>query len=609
MKNDCPRLLILALLILVPSAGAAKDRSVEELRRDVEFLASAELEGRMTGTDGEKQAADYIVRELKSIGARPLPGSGGFLRPFEFTAGTEDTGSSLVVEGAPDGEAESWKGSKNVRALSFTDSGSVSGAVVFAGYGLTVPDSQEFSYDSYAGLDVEDKIVLVLRYFPEDTEGDARAALARYAGLRYKALQARDRGAKALLVVTGPRSPNAGKTVDMSYDAALSGSGVVAASVGGEVAARIFEIFVEKSLEQVQESLDSGNPHATGFEIDDLTLTLDVKIKRERRTGHNVIGHLPAAGEAAGDDAGWIILGAHYDHLGRGRHGNSLARKEESGGIHLGADDNASGVAAVLAAGQRLNGLPQRPPILLAFWSGEELGLLGSNDFVKGEPETIERLTAYLNFDMVGRMREDRLNLQAVGSSSVWPGLIEKTNVVVGLDVRTQQDPYLPTDASTFYQAGIPVLNFFTGSHEDYHRPSDVPSAVNYDGVASVARFAALVVQKLGRLEEPPDFVKVERKTEATGSRDSLRAYTGTIPDYATEVDGLRLGGVADGGPADLAGLREGDVIVELAGRKIANIYDYTYALDAVKIGQPVKVKCMRDGQQLEMTITPTARP
>jgi hypothetical protein len=593
-------------LLLSPTARAAAD----DLKRHVEFLASEQLEGRLSGSAGERTAAEYLVGELKRIGAVPLTGAQGFEFPFDFTAGTNDIGSKLMIDlpGAPLREA--WAGTDQVRALSFSDNGTVEGPVVFAGYGLRIPDSEDLSYDSFFGLDVKDKIVVVLRYSPENVDDDRRAEMRRYSGLRYKALQARERGAKALLVVTGPNSPNAGKTIDAKFDAALSGSGLLAASISGEVAERIFST-VEGGLAKAQRALDDGNPHVSGFEIPDVTLSLEVKIERETRTGHNVIGYLPPRhdGRDVAEAQDFLILGAHYDHLGRGRHGNSLARGDEEGQVHCGADDNASGVAAVLDAGARLAGQATHAPIVLAFWSGEELGLLGSTEFVKNPPIPADEIAAYMNFDMVGRVRDNRLNLQGVGSSSVWKALIERSNVVVGFDVRTQSDPYLPTDASVFYRAGVPIVAFFTGSHEDYHRPTDRAATINLSDLERVAHFASILALKVGRLDEPPDYVKSEQRRESTGDTAGVRAYTGTIPDYATEVEGLRLSGVVGGGPADKAGLREGDVIVEFAGRLITNVYDYTYALDAIKVDEPVAVICLRDGERVEVTITPTARP
>ncbi len=592
------------LLAATPAIGATGS-----LESYVTYLTSDELEGRLTGSGGERMAADFIAGQLGELGAEPLPGQEEFKIPFEFTAGTNDGGTTLALKAA---EVErEWSSVDSVQALSFSDNASVTGGVVFAGYGLVLPESQDFFYDSYTGLDVEGKIVLALRYFPEDMDQESRSKLARYSGLRYKALQARERGAKALLVVAGPRSPNAGEIVPMTFDTAVSGSGIIAASISGAVADQLFEHVADKTLEQAQASLDDGNPHVTGFEIPGFELTLDVKVERERRTGYNVVGML-AGTDPGGSDKPYVLLGAHYDHLGRGKNGNSLARAEEVGGIHYGADDNASGTAALLEAGARLVGMEHKRNVVLAFWSGEELGLLGSSAFLNGPDDeallAVDTTAGYVNMDMVGRMKDNRLTVQAIGSSSVWPRLIEQSNVPVGFDIQTMEDPYLPTDSTAFNTASVPTLNLFTGSHEDYHRPSDTAEKINYEDLARVAQFGALVTYRLANMDQAPDFVNVTPKRQEGGSRDTLRAFTGTIPDYTTEVEGLRLSGVIEGGPAAEAGLQEGDIIVGFAGQEITNIYDYTYALEVVKIGEPVAVVFMREGERHEVTMTPTAR-
>ena len=287
----------------------------ESVKTHVMTLASKEMAGRLTGTDGAHKAADYIIQELERLGASTLPGQSSYRIPFEFTAGVQDTGSWLTVD--------EWSApSDSVRGLSFSDVGEADGPVVFAGYGITVPESQDFGYDSYFGLDVADKIVLVLRYFPEDASADVRSVLARYSGLRYKALNARERGAKGLLLVTGPRSPNAGELAALTFDTAASGSGIVAASITGDLAERFFEHVEDKTLEQAQEDLDSANPHVSGFEIPDVNLRVEVQLEREMGTGYNVVGYFPANahGNAAFADR-FVLMGAHYDHLGAGRQG------------------------------------------------------------------------------------------------------------------------------------------------------------------------------------------------------------------------------------------------------------------------------------------------
>ena len=589
--------LFLALCFAMPLC--AQQSSIE---RDVRKLSSSQFNGRMTGSAGAQDAAAYLIERLQAIGAAPLAGYDSMLHPFEFTAGSHDTGS--VIELHSTTGTQRWTGTQYVRALPFSVSESVTADVVFAGYGLVVPDEDGFSYNSYFGLDVKDKIVLVLRYSPEDTEGELRGRLARYSGLRYKALQARERGAAALLVVSGPRSAASGETIALQYDAALAGSGIIGASISSAVSDQLFAS-VEGGLRAAQEALDSGNPHISGFELPGVRVTVDASIERVRRTGRNVLAQLSGA---ASSDAGWVMLGAHYDHLGIGNHGGSRADESEIGEVHPGADDNASGVAAVLEVGRQLSARKDRPNTVLAFWSGEELGLLGSSHFVKDAPVPLQRFYGYLNFDMVGRLRDNRIILQGTGSSDSWQALLEQANEQAAFDLRLQRDPYLPTDSTQLYQAGLPVVNFFTGTHDDYHRPADSADKLNYPGLQRVADYATDIAMRLSGLETAPVYVEVERSRKNTGGRHTLRAYTGTIPDYGSDVAGLALSGVVAGGPAAVAGIEAGDVIVEFAGHTITNIYDYTFALETIVPGAAVSVVGLRGDARVEFSIVPEIR-
>ena len=510
--------------------------------------------------------------------------------------------------------------------LSFSRNGVVEGEVVFVGYGLTVPGEMGVGYDSYAGIDVTDKIVVALRYVPEAVEPERRRQLNRYAGHRYKAMQARERGAKAFLVVAGPNSPNAGKLIPLDVDNSLADSGIIAASISDTVANALFAPS-GKQLKEVQSGLDVENPHFVGqFALPDVTIKITVSIEKVKKTARNVLGLLPP--ENPSPDAEYIVIGAHYDGLGYGETG-SLARKDEEGQIHNGADDNASGTAVVLELAARLSKMreahsvggssapdierssapePIKRGVLFTLWSGEEIGIIGSSHFVENPVVPLEQLVAYLNFDMVGRLENNSLMLQGVGSSSAWPALIERQNVPVGFNLTLQTDPYLPTDVTAFYPKKVPVLNFFTGGHEDYHRPTDDVETLNYEGMARVVALGDGLVLEMATAAERPEYVEVERHQTGGGSRDTLRAYLGTIPDYSTDIAGVKLSGVRAGGPADKAGLKGGDVIVEFGGQQIANIYDYTFALDAVKIGEPVEVVVLRVGKRVTLTVIPEAR-
>jgi Zn-dependent M28 family amino/carboxypeptidase len=331
-------------------------------------------------------------------------------------------------------------------------------------------------------------------------------------------------------------------------------------------------------------------------------------VLREQKTGHNVVAYLPATTPVTGVARPWVALGAHYDHLGHGEAGNTLASKDEAGKVHFGADDNASGSAAALAVAATLSTQPRRRNVLVGLWSGEELGLIGSSAFAATPPVPLDILAAYLNFDMVGRMQDNKLTVQAAGTSPMWGRILEQANVAAGFDLVVQEDPYQPTDVATFNLASVPSLNFFTGAHADYHKPSDTANKIDYEDLDRIVDFAAAIVRRIEDATDAPAFTKVQQQMQGGGGRAGVRIFTGTIPDYASDVKGLSLGGVVGGGPAEQAGLQKGDVIVEIASQTIANIYDYTYALDLLKIGQPAKVIYMRDGKRQETMLTPAAR-
>lgn len=576
---------------------------VDELERHVIALTSDAMEGRETGTTGEALAAEYIADVFTQLGLEPAGDGGGWTQRFEFPAAVSlGEGNALRLDGAALGEVDvDW------RPLAFSRSGE-SGAlpVVFAGYGMIVPARGDSpGYDSYRDLDVRDKWVVVFRFAPEDLPPERRSRLARFAGLRYKATVARDRGAAGLLVVTGPRSEVRHPLVPLRGDASLTGVSLYAASISRALA----ETLLGRDLDALQAPLGTGE-FVPGFEVDGASLAGRIVLKTERRSGHNVLGRLPGS-----DGAGLapVVIGAHYDHLGRGSAAGSLA--DEPGRIHRGADDNASGVAVMLEVAGSLVADPPRRDLVFAAWSGEEVGLLGSSHYVRDlEPPSphvasdAREIAAYLNLDMVGRLR-DSLVLWGVGSSPVWSREVERANVVVGLPVDLQSDSYVPSDATSFYLKGVPSLTAFTGAHAEYHTPGDTADLLDYTGMREIARLVRALVLALGSSDELPEYVAAERPEGSGARRAFLRAWLGTIPDYAPrESSGLALSGVMKGGPADQAGLRAGDVIVELAGRRVENIYDYTYAIESLAVGETVPVTVVRDGARLSFDLTPRSR-
>jgi Tol biopolymer transport system component len=590
--------------------------SAADLRQHVGYLADPGLEGRLTGSPGAHLATEYVANAFDALNLQPAGDTATWYQAFEFTAGVSlGSGNRLILD-SPTGRDELTP-DRDWRPLAFSPNGDVPPAgVSFAGYGITAPATEEFApYDAYADLEVADRWVMVFRFMPEAIPAEQRQHLMHYAELRYKAMVARDKGARGLIVVSGPNSGVREELVKMSREGAVASGGFPVISITDAVAERLLAPS-GRSLAALQDALDEGSSQP-GFEVPSLSLAARIDIRKERRVGRNALGLLRVA-DAPTDEL--VIVGAHVDHIGRGDGLDSLASGDDVGKIHPGADDNASGVAGLLEIAQYLahlhhtGRLGARRDILFAAWSGEELGVLGSNHFVKTfgsgaeEPDSLRpRVSSYLNLDMIGRL-QDKLYLQGVGSSLDWAGEIERRNAPVGLPIVTQRDSYLPTDATPFYLKGVPVLNAFTGAHSQYNTPADTADTLNYPGAARVARLMALLTRSLARSEAAPAYVRME-KPAATVSRRNLRAYLGTIPEYAdSAVSGVALTGVARGGPADQAGLREGDIIVGLAGRRVENIYDYTYALNACRVGQAVEVIVNRDGEEIALEVLPGSR-
>lgn len=607
-------------------ANTTADIRSEDMKQHVTYLASDALDGRLTGTEGEKLATQYVADVFQNIGLVPFGDKDSWFENFEFTAGVAlGKGNKLALQGG--------KGSEEIlvdrdwRPLSFSKLGDIeSSSIVFAGYGIETPDGAAGNdgkkiepYSSYAHLDVKDKWVLVLRYQPEGVTQERRNELTNYASLRYKALTARQKGARGLLVISGPNSKVVDQLVTMGFDASLASSGIIAVSITDALGSKLLAS-AGKSLKELQDKLDTGDLMG-GIECSGLKISAHIAIDQEKKMGRNVLGMLCKGTEPDFHTAPLIVC-AHVDHLGSKAGSNSRAKGDELNKIHHGADDNASGTAGVmeiaqwLADAKKQGKLDLKRDILFAAWSGEELGLLGSAHFcedlakmIKGDPNAklSGMLDACLNMDMIGRF-DKNLVLQGVGSSSWWPKEIEKRNAVTGLPITTQNDAHLATDSTSFYTRGIPTLNAFTGAHADYHMPSDTADKVNYEKAAQIAKLMGLIARALATNHEGPDYVAMEAPKNQ-GTRTGLRVYLGTIPDYAQgDIKGVKLSGVSPVGPAAKAGVKGGDIIIKLGGKDIQNIYDYTYVMGEIKIGVETSIIVQRDGKPVELKIMPGSR-
>ncbi len=592
MTRKLVALAALVLAALAPLAAAAnREDARERLSYDIHFLASDALEGRFSGSEGAKVAAGFIADRFRSLGLTPAGDGGTFFQHFSFIARVHPGPGNALAFGLPGGTRTAAP-ETDFRPLAFSASGPASAEVVFAGYGIRAPD---LSYDDYAGLDVKGKIVLVLRFSPEGDNPDSR--FQPHMALRRKASEARDLGAAALLVATGPVGAKETTPVKISFDASFADSGLPVMGISTPLAEALFAAHGFTLAELQQRMNDRKEPASRPLGV---TATLKADVVQERADALNVLAELPGSDPTL--RAQTVVVGAHYDHLGYGGEGSgSLAPDVHA--IHPGADDNASGTAGMMEIARRFAARPPARTILFAGFSGEEEGLLGSNHLVQHLPVPKESVVAMVNLDMVGRPKAGpALTLGGYGTAKEWPGLVEKTNGAHHLKLATNKGGFGASDHSSFYAADVPVLFLFTGAHEDYHKPSDTADRINYAGMAKVVSFGADLARAVADLPARPTFEKVA--DEGAGERRGFKVRTGAIPEYGFEGPGVKLSGARGGSPADKAGLKAGDIVLRFGDRDVRNIYDYMYALGDHKAGDQVVLLVKRGSETLHLTVT-----
>jgi Tol biopolymer transport system component len=559
---------------------------------DIRWLADPAREGRGVGTAGLDAAGAYVEERFRALGLAPAGDAGGYRQSFAVRTGiTVEPATALRLNGAEVPRA-------SFQPAGYSGSGKAAGKLVLAGYGLRDPANH---IDDYAGLDVKGKIVVVRRFAP-DHPAYATPERQRSAGdIRQKAWLARERGARALVVVDWPAPAKKQTPTGQSHGAGAAGSDeapLPAPRAEGQGDAGIPVVLVKRAvLEPLFTALEHRKSASAELEV---TLTFTT------RPAFNVVGRLRATGPARA--AGAVLVGAHYDHLGLGDH-HSLA--PDSHTPHLGADDNASGTAGLLEAARALAAHPQdlsRDVVFVAF-SGEEEGDLGSTHFTRTPPAglAMSDLRAMINLDMVGRLRENRATILGSTSAAEWPDLIAEACAAARIECGlSPTGGFGPSDQMPFYAAGIPVAHFFTGSHGDYHKPSDIPGRINAAGAAQIAMAVAALASKVAARTEPLTLQRLP-PPPAEGDARSFNASLGTIPDYAGPPAGTRgvlLAGVRPGGAAEKAGLQRGDLLVKLGTHDIGSVEDLMYALNASKPGETVAAQIVRDGRPMSIEVT-----
>jgi hypothetical protein len=570
----------LAVARWVDTPPVGEERAPDRFLADVAWLAAPAREGRGVGTAGLAAAADWLEARFAALGLAPGV-DGGYRQRLEVPVAVRAVaGTRLALDGRELALGTDYE------ITGFAAIGTASGAVQPVGYGIVAP---ELGRDDYAGVEVTGKVVLVRRFVPPGDPFADPAAAQRYGDLRHKAFTARERGAVALLVVDLPEGAEGEQVAEAPLPALRierrGDAGIPVLVVKREAARELF----------------AGDHQAE----------LAVELTREKAPADNVVGVLRASAAAPRlvEDRprkGALVFGAHYDHLGFGGP-SSLA--PESSEAHHGADDNASGVAALLATARLLAAEPRQRDVWFVAFTGEEMGLYGSTELVRRPPAelTVGDAVAMINFDMVGRLRDNRLSVLGGDSASEWGELLSPLCAELGFECATSGDGYGPSDQTPFYAAGVPVLHFFTGAHDDYHKPSDLPATINAAGGARIAELAARLATTLSAREAALTYQRVAAPPPSGADVRSYGAGLGTIPDYVGPpegVTGVLLAGTRPGGPADLAGMRRGDLLVELAGTPIRDIHDLMFVLRGAKPGQTSSAVVVRDGERLTLTVT-----
>lgn len=645
---------LLGMALVVPVFADAKTETQTRLLNDIQLLASDDLQGRGVGTDGLNVAADFIRKEFAKAGLDVSPVNGKAFQPFTMVTGAKLGSPNTLQFSGPDGKTIDLKLDTDFKTCSFGGAGSFSGEIVFCGYGV-----DDKKYNDFTGVDLKDKIVLIMRRVPQ--QGSSFGAFAaghgrvtRHEALTTKISNAFRRGAKAILFVSDPytgRKASETAIVRANQQVVTAAEALLAvdeqdepkraeakqkltaalkrlkalketAKNGGtdplmrfgyggngkdnavpimhltrKACDQLLQATLKKSLTKLEAEIDQSlKPKSTVLK--GWTVTGTTTVTRVRTEVKNVIGVLEGEGPLADET---IVIGAHYDHLGMGGTG-SLARGSKE--VHNGADDNASGTVTLLELARRLAARKEKLPRRLVFiaFTAEELGLIGSARYVKEPVFPLEKTIAMFNMDMVGRLKNDRLTIFGSGTAPRWKGLMEELSQQYDLHVVLKPSGFGPSDHSSFYGKKIPVLHFFTGTHSDYHRPSDDWQKINVEGMSRILRLVENTVVSTAQNPERPKYLEV--KSRANIQRTGSRPYFGSIPDFSVEGSGYAIMAVAPGSPAAKGGLKGGDRIIQLGKQKIGDLNDFDLALRKFSGGDEVDVVVMRDGKQVKLKVT-----
>jgi hypothetical protein len=597
-------LFLVTLLLLSQALGQSALES--NLRKHIQYLASDKLEGRRTGDPGAAAAAKYIESEFKKLKLKTGVRT-SYLQPFPYIAGVElgkDNYLQILTDD-PRVEKKMELGG-NWMPLGYSPNANIPATqIVFAGFGVTAPEA---NYDNYGNLDVKDKIVLMFDSTPD--AGNPHSAFARF-NIHTKANIAKDKGAKAIILIAEDNDFKNDRLSKLFYDRSLGETAIPVVGIMRDHGADLLGVKGVEGLSEFEKGLTAQTGTRTVAKVLG-TASVTINLTKKTVNPVNVIGILPGNDPILKNEA--IIIGAHYDHLGHGGSGSLAANSTD---IHHGADDNASGTAAVIElARQFAKEKKNKRTIIFMAFSGEEEGLLGSKYYVENPVWPLDKTVAMINLDMVGRLNENKLTVGGIGTAAEWNESIKRQNDImfdtgsgygVGQKFALQlnEDGFGPSDHSSFYSKKIPVLFFFTGTHVDYHKPSDTFDKINYEGLERIVNYVGAIARSVDQHETKPTYAVA--KSSAPMGQVRLTVSLGTIPSYGDTTDGMILDGVRDNSPAAKAGLKAGDKITKLAGKDVRNAMDYTYVLGSMKPGEEYEVEIIRGTEKMTLKIVPAA--
>jgi len=593
----------LALAAISQAAEISSDRYLAHIK----YLASDELRGRLTGSPELEKAATYIAHQFHSAGLKSIGGT--YMQAFSVTAHTAlgtDNKLNLVV----DQRVRELREERDFLPLNLSTNGETQGPIVFAGYGITAP---EYHYDDYAKIDPQGKVVLILRHEPQEADEKSVFAGKKYtlhSELASKVANAKLHGAAAILLVNDlPNHPGDDDRLDPFVPAmGTEDYGLPVVQLTAKWANELLATS-HKDVASLITTIDTDLKPQSFDLPGENAARMSVNITIEKRQVHNIVGYWP------GQTNEFIIIGAHYDHLGLG-YEHSLA-PSQAGTVHPGADDNASGTAGVIELARAIahSGKHKRGFLFLCF-AGEEEGLLGSAYFANHPLEPLSAAAAMINMDMIGRLRNHKVYVGGVSSADAFKPIIEKAAKDYGLDDDlTGSGVDGSSDHTSFLVKGIPTLFFFSGLHSDYHKPSDTWDKINADDAVKLLDEIDEIALTLADASERPTFIRehtpdiLNGEINSSSKTSGYGPYFGSIPDFGGPPKGVKFSDVRDGSPAAKAGFKAGDVMIEFDGKKIDNLYDFTYALRAHKPGDTVKVKVLRDDKPVEADVLLTKRP